>query len=174
MRKTIAIILAVALCMTLAGCTRPNTDNHTFDFKIDFGIMGRNCIDTYNNTFTKDLVVAGQETIDFVIPDDKMQEFREAFVKYKIDKLPGDINAEIEIIEGETYMETTPASSYTLTYTYNNETRTIVCHEGGPWLADSAPPDTCIRLVAFVDTISAYIFSTDAYKQMSPSEGGYD
>lgn len=39
-----------------------------FNFKINFGTYGKNCIDTYEDKFTKDLVAAGTETIDFVIP----------------------------------------------------------------------------------------------------------
>lgn len=145
-----------------------------FNFKINFGTYGKNCIDTYNSTFTKDLVAAGTETIDFVIPTDEMRKIYEAFIEYKIHELPDDINSEIEIIMGKDYTEWEPAANYILTYTYNNVKRTISCNDGGPWYADSGPPETRNNLVKFVEIVSEYIYNTEEYQKMPPFEGGYE
>jgi len=178
MKKIISIMIAAIVIIVLSGCNQSNgnapsmPDN--FNFKIEFGTYGRNRIDTYNDSFTKDLVSAGTETIDFIIPNDKMQEIYAEFVKYDISGLPNNINAEVKkYIEGEIYMEWTPSSRYSLTYTCNDEARTIVCEDGGPWY-ESGPPDSRNRLVAFVDFISQYICSTEEYQNMPPIEGGYE
>ena len=144
-----------------------------FNFTIDFGTYGKNNIDTYHNTFTKDLVIAGTETIDFVIPAEKMREIYEVFEEYKISGLPDDINAEVKHDTGQNYTAWTPSARYSLTYTCDGKTRTIVCEDGGPWYADSGPPDSRNRLVAFVSFVSEYIYSTKDYQKMSPGEGGY-
>jgi hypothetical protein len=143
-----------------------------FDFKIDFGTYGKNNINTYNDTFTKDLVTAGSETIDFMISADKMRDIYKKFLEYRIYDLPDDINAEIEMIEGKTYSCVTPYREYSLTYTSEGKTRTIVYNEGEPWPVEDSP-DTRDRLRNFVDIISDYIYSTEEYEKMSPAEGGY-
>ena len=97
---------------------------------------------------------------------------------YRIFDLPNDINAEVEnaeveLDENDFWVSTTPYDSYTLTYTCYNERRTIVCKDGGPWLASTGPPESRNRLVAFVSFITEYIYSTDEYQKMSPASGGY-
>jgi len=144
-----------------------------FNFNISFGFYGKNNINTYSNTFTKDLIEAGTEAIDFIIPPEKIREIYEAFLESKIYELPDDINAEVENIEGKEYTSWEPFDSYTLTYTYDNVTRTIVCEDGGPWYADSGPTDSRNRLVKFVGIITDYIYSTEVFQNMSSSVGGY-
>jgi hypothetical protein len=67
-----------------------------------------------------------------------MQEIYEKFKEYHIYDLPDDINAEVEVIIGETYAGGyCPGSKYSITYTYNNETRTILLDDGG--ISKNAP-----------------------------------
>lgn len=194
--KTITLTFFVCCLMILlcAGCgvvspdqiNEPDANNELgreiinadtsddFNFSINFGTYGKNCIDTYNSTFTKDLVSDGTETIDFVIPADKMQEFYMAFEEYKISELPDDINIAAKSSMGKS--QTMIASfnrNYSITYTYKEKTRTIRCNDSGPWDAENGPPDTRNRLVDFVSLIEEYIYSTEEYQNMSPSVGGY-
>jgi|GEM_PF-1263002 len=144
-----------------------------FDFRIEYGVGGINCIDTYNNTFTKDLVQKGTKTIDFLIPDDVMQKIYKIFVDNDITELPDDINADVEVTDDKAFDSWTPANSYSLTYTCNNETRTIVCEDGGPWHSDTGPPACRNNLVLFVSWVNAYICSTKEYQRMPNADGGY-
>ena len=94
-----------------------------FNFNLSFGIYGKNNINTYGNTFTKDLVLNGLETIDFYISEEKKIDIYNAFVEYKIYELPANINAEAELSIGDSIMIRHPAAQYTLTYTLNNAER---------------------------------------------------
>jgi len=147
-----------------------------FSFSIDYGILGRNNINTKRHTFTKDLVTAGSKTISFVIPDDKMREVYDAFREYQISDLPANINAEAQSLfrENATVTIQEPANRCSITYTCNKQTRTIVCDDGGPWDALSGPPNSRNSLVAFVSLITDYIYSTEAYQKMPPAVGGYE
>jgi hypothetical protein len=100
-----------------------------------------------------------------------MQEIYTAFMEYNIPELPDDINAHVSI--GEESLHITPADNYTLSYICNNETRTIICDDGGPWNA-SGPSELRDRLVNFVDLVREYIRGTKQYQDMPPAEGGYD
>jgi hypothetical protein len=144
-----------------------------FNFSVDFGIYGRNNIDTYDNKFTKDLVTDGTETIDFIIPEDKMREIYDAFIEYKIYELPEDINAKVpRAFIGDIRMHVHPADAYAVTYTCNGITGTVRSDGGGPWEAEG-PPDTHKRLADFIKIISDYIYSTEEYENMPPAGGGY-
>ena len=143
-----------------------------FNFTIHFGIDGKNCIDTYNHTFTKDLIAKGTATIDFVIPADEMREIYRAFVEYQIAGLPYNMN--IKPVIGGLYSSYEPAPTYAITCTCDQVTKTVICDDGGPWDAVSGPPDTRDRLVSFIKIVEDYIYSTPDYQNMPPSEGGYD
>jgi hypothetical protein len=176
----IIAVVSLILMTALAGCNSESTDPESttlgqmpsdFNFALDYGIGGKNNVDTYNGTFTKDLVINGTETIQFVIPADKMQEIYTAFMEYKIPDLPDNINAHVSI--EEEMLHIIPANNYAFSYTCNNETRTIICDDGGPWNT-SGPSELRDRLVDFVDFVREYIHGTEEYQNMSPSEGGYD
>jgi hypothetical protein len=145
-----------------------------FAFSASYGYLGRNNIDTYNNTFTKDLVEAGTETIDFDIPIEAMRLIFDIFVAQNISEMPDDINAQALATMGDLRCHTHPADLYILTYTYNGDTRTVVCDDEGPWDANEGPPASRDRLAAFIGFITEYVRGSDEYKGMSPVVGGYD
>ena len=163
-KKIIFIICIIFVLLFLSACSdsgvnlEKNFDN--FNFTLNFGCDdGINCIDTYNGKFTKDLIL-GTETIDFIIPEDKMREIYDAFIKYNIAELPNDVS-------GVDAMR--PKYVYILKYTWGNETRTIICDPVNTQKA----PETHIRLVKFADMITEYIYGTEEYQNMSPANGGY-
>ncbi|MDR1184778.1 MAG: hypothetical protein LBK67_08280 [Coriobacteriales bacterium] len=144
-----------------------------FDFVLDYGVLSKNSIDTYNDTFTKDLVTNGTETISFAIPVDKMQELYAAFREYEISELPDDLNAYAALfIEEESMSTVLPASQFVLTYTCDNEIRTITYDAGTRWTTED-PLDPWTRLFGFVEVVCEYIYGTEEYQNMSPAEGGY-
>ena len=163
----ISIIFVLILCIcACSGKNEKNADN--FNFKLNFGVAGgKNCIDTYNGTFTKDLIDNGTETIEFTIPNDKMQEIYKAFLEYNIFALPNDVS-------GKPIMR--PEYTFIFSYTWGDETRTIVCDEADLnviWAEDNRIPDTHKRMVKFAYIIVEYIYGTEEYQKMPLSEGGY-
>jgi len=175
-------VLVVLLVVAFSGCE--NSDRAVvqqaesmptdFNFTLKFGYAGKNVIDTYQGTFTKDLIINGTETIPFVIPEEKMKEIYASFVANSIIDLPGDINTAAEIPIEAITVWTTPADSYSLIYTCKGVTQTILCEDGGPWDADTGPPEVYHRLKGFISFVREYIYSTEDYQNMSPAEGGYD
>jgi len=144
-----------------------------FNFSISYGYLeAKNRIDTYNGTFTKDLIMDGTKTVNFTIPSAEMEKIYTAFKEYRISELPEDINS--NVIIGSLSVIREPEYRYSLTYTCNNETKSVVCNDGGPWDAYKGAPDTRNRLVNFVNTVCDYIYNTDIYKNMPSANGGYD
>jgi hypothetical protein len=146
-----------------------------FAFKLNFGVGGINCMDTYKSTFTKDLVDSknGKPSTAaraFVIPPEQMLAIYGEFLSLKIADLPSNLNTgwenETELIG------VSPSQRITLTYTCNGVTRTIVFDEGEPW-PDTTKPNNDDRLRAFVGYISNYVSSTKEYANMPPAVGVY-
>ncbi len=141
-----------------------NSDD--FNFKLNFNTYGKDQIDTYKGTFTKDLVMDGTKTIEFKIPDN---------VKNNIYNLMKDINImsfpDTLEVKG---MGVTPSCDYKLTVTINGKTKTIVWNEG--FYADMTDnlPKANVNFLKLVKHISDYIYSTDEYKNMPKANGGYD
>ncbi|MDX1358259.1 MAG: hypothetical protein R3232_05470 [Clostridia bacterium] len=69
----VAIILLLALIAILVLEIIDNRPVYNadldFEFELSFGCYGRNNINTFNDTITKDLVSAGRVTVDYVMPE---------------------------------------------------------------------------------------------------------
>jgi hypothetical protein len=148
-----------------------------FDFKINYGVGGVNCIDTFNNTFTKDLIQPDRSkpstaTTELVIPTDQMLAIYGKFLEYKIADLPDDINADAAATPSEEDMLFEPSQEYTLFYICNGVRRKIVYDESKGWPV-SADPDKRDRLMNFVEFITKYIYATKEYAAMPPTVAGY-
>ena len=164
---TSVLITAVLILLYIPACSGNNANAEelfrSFNFSLNFGYGGGvNCVDTYNGTFTKDLI-PGTETIPFVIPEDKMREFYETFLQYNIQDLPDDISGEDRV---------TPAFTYVLAYTYGKNKKTVICQNVDS-IRYSGAENTQKNFVAFADMIRDYIFNTDEYKNMPLPNGGY-
>ncbi|HEX6923436.1 MAG TPA: hypothetical protein VF149_06390, partial [Bacillales bacterium] len=69
MRKIISIFIVMVIIMV--GCNQPKPVNHMpkslpsdFEFVIHYGVGGKNAVNTFNHTVTKDLITAGTATIE--------------------------------------------------------------------------------------------------------------
>ena len=172
MKKLVFLLICFICIMTSCHNANKTETTEGFNFVLNFGINGRNVIDTYKGTFTKNLISAGTEKIDFIIPEDKMDEIYKLFEELEIYDLPNDINAHAEETMKGFLRTRTSSEKYILRYTLNGETKTIVCDDGGPWTVGRLP-DTRNRLVKFATFIFEYIYDTDVYKNMQPAEDGY-
>ena len=55
---------------------RISLDNRNFDVKLRYGILARNELNTFQNTYTKDLILDGTITVPFVVSDEKLLQIR--------------------------------------------------------------------------------------------------
>ena len=139
-----------------------------FNFSINFGLgYATNHIDTYNNIFTKDFILNGTKTINSKISYKEMKKIYHAFQEYRIYELPNiiganDISGTAQAFSyresGPLYTYMTPDYQYFLTYTCNNETKTIICYSKNYLDAFDEIPDEYNRLVNFVNTVCYYIY----------------
>jgi hypothetical protein len=51
-------------------------DNRNFNVKLRYGILARNELNTFQNTYTKDLILDGTITVPIVVSDEKLLQIR--------------------------------------------------------------------------------------------------
>lgn len=162
----IGILISVTYLYSPKDNDTQTENMSNFNFSLNFNTYGRDQIDTYNGTFTKDLVLDGTNTIDFKLPDDIKKEVFSLMTEIDIMSFP-----EMLKVDG---MAVTPSCDYKLTVTMNGKTKTIVWNEGFHPSMDVELPKENMDFLRLVKLISDYIYGTDAYKNMPKSNGGYD
>ena len=146
--------------------TLQDDNSDDFNFKLNFNTNGKDQIDTYKGTFTKDLVMDGTKTIEFKIPDNIKNDICNLMVDIDIMSFPETLK-----VEG---MGVTPSCDYKLTVTIKGKTKTIVWNEGFYTDMTTNLPKDNVNFLKLVKHISDYIYSTDEYKNMPKANGGYD
>ena len=164
-------ILAVGILLILTLLFSPEendamTNIADFNFRLNFNTYGRDQIDTYNGTFTKDLILDGTKTIDSKLPDEIKNEIYKLMTEIDIMSFPDMLT-----VEG---MAVTPSCNYELTITMDGKTKTIVWNDGFYPSMNAKLPKVNTDFLRVVTMVSDYIYSTDAYKNMPKANGGYD
>lgn len=135
--------------------------DNTFDFKISFGVDAKNIIDTYNDTFTKDLI-PGSATANLKFTDDEMDSFYGEMKKIEILKYP-------DIFKPQNNVIMQPHSTYDIKVQVDGMVKEI------HWVDDNDSQEPkAVALRNLINHISNIIYSKDKYRKMPAAKGGYD
>jgi hypothetical protein len=137
-----------------------------FNFKLNFSTFGKEQIDTYKGTYTKDLVLNGTKTINFKLPDNVKNEIYKLMMDINIMSFPDTLKAD--------GMAVTPSCDYKLTVTIKGKTKSIEWKEGFYTFMTENLPKENVNFLKLVKYIGDYIHSTEEYKNMPEANGGYD
>ncbi len=137
-----------------------------FNFQLNFNTYGKDQIDTYKGTFTKDLVMDGTKTIEFKLPNYIKKDIYNSMMDIDIMSFPDTLK-----VEG---MSVTPSCDYKLTVTIKGKTKVIIWNEGFYTDMTTNLPKDNVNFLKLVKDIRDYIYSTDEYKNMPKANGGYD
>lgn len=133
-----------------------------FNFSIQFGIGKKNEINTFDGTFTKDLISAGTVTTDIPFSEEEMDLIYEKMKGINIleskQLIPETIDCAVE-----------PAGEDEWKVLINGETIRHSVSE-----AYCEPTDDAKQLLELRDTILDLIKEKDSYKELPDAEGGYE
>ena len=132
-----------------------------FGLSLNFGYYGKEEVNFYNNTITKDLIEGGLSTINFN-PDDKI--LKDIYKKLKDQNIAG-IKGNLK----NNNKDILPPRKYILTFTLNGENYTILGDDTMNF--DSKESKDFIE---FVNYIIDYVMNTEEYKSLPDATGGYD
>ncbi len=186
MRKVLLLLLIACL---LSGCAQPGikttgtdtgsipvgstseiepkyTASNGFNFILAFGVGAKNVLNTFEGTFTKDLVQMGTKTAELKLTANDMDEILSQMKKIDIFSYPDiyDHKAEygpITIV--------TPCNSYYLFVNLDGKQKKI------SWKDENmASTEKANALRNLLKKIESMLFEKKEYKDMPEAVGGYD
>jgi len=160
--KTIVIIISILVIFVMTGflilCQKDNQIQKPDDFNFIFryGVGGKNEIDTFKGTYTKDMVTEPSITIDFKLSDSEMEGVYKKIEELEIFNIT-EKNKDNLIV--------TPCNSYYLKVQSKSEVKDI------SWDNCSGTPNE--RLTELSDYITSIIESYEEVKNLPVPEGAY-
>lgn len=144
--------------------TVPKDRPDDFVIYFAFGINPEqlNILNTYDQIITKDLVMKGTASADFIIPEEDLDRIYSELYELQIYMLPEKIVS--------SSVGVTPNTEFTVRFIIDRVEYSI----SGDATTEFADTTAADRLVAFRDFLMEYMYSTAEYKSLPEAEGGYD
>jgi hypothetical protein len=159
-------ILFIILVPIFISCSHSTTPSETIDFNLvfNYGVTGGNILNTLKNTYTKDLICAGDTTVSFTLSvNDKKQ------ILGKMNGINFFAYPDTFIVHtGDTVSVVTPCSTYNFIVSYNSLNKRLY------WVDEIMNPDTqATKLRELINLIETIIQSNPEYSKLPPASGGY-
>ncbi|MEW9673907.1 hypothetical protein [Ammoniphilus sp. 3BR4] len=134
-----------------------------FEFLVKYGVGNKNILNTFEDTFTKDMVVDPAITINLKLSQEEMKTIYDEMRRINILDYPTRFDPESNIIE-------TPHQSYYLKIQISGEQKEIYWEQG-----ISSGEDEAIKLKELIDWYirDEIIQSRPEYKKLPEPRGGY-
>ena len=125
MKKAILIILS-SIVLILAGCGGggDNTPKEGFNFIFKYGVTARNTLDTFEGTFTKDMVTDPAITIHLTLTAEEMDSIYQKMVEIDFFNYPDQFS--VTVPEGETKTQVLPYASYYFKVAYDGNIKELL------------------------------------------------
>jgi hypothetical protein len=165
--KRKGLILIVALLIVSCSDSGTSPENRDFDLKFSYGIDAKNVINTFQNTYTKDLILDGTATVTFILSHYEIQQISAKMLEINFYNYPDTFVVATDSIVGV----------MTLYVTCDYEVKRKSIFKRLHWddfilgmIEDSA----AIKLRELNELIRNIIESKPEYLQLPPVRGGYD
>jgi hypothetical protein len=106
---TVALVIVVPL-LGITGCGERELQISGFDLEFKYGITARNVLNTFEGTYTKDMVADPPITIDLTLSEEEKEEIYLKMEEIDFFDYPDEFS--VEISPGTTVTMVTPYSSY--------------------------------------------------------------
>ena len=157
---------AVFLALVVISCSDSGTSpkSREFNLKFSYGIDAKNVLNTFQNTYTKDLILDGTTTVPFTLSDDELER-----INTKMREIDFFIYPEhFAVTIGDTVGFITPHSTFDFQVKYKSTIRHL------HWSDSVFSDDTAaVKLRELILLITGIIESKPEYSQLPPARGGY-
>jgi hypothetical protein len=156
----IALILLDLSCTDIGGVPK----DHHFNILLRYGILARNEINSFNDTFTKDLILDGTVTTRLVLSRSDLDSIQSRLLSVDILSYPDTFAAHHGDIGGFV----TPYPTFVLKITHDGR------HKGVYWEDSMISADGRATKLRYVfDYIRTLVEAKPEYRQLPPVRGGY-
>ena len=163
MKWYLSLPILALLALSCSKSVAP-PEGRDFNFKLDYGIFAKNVLNTYDNTYTKDLVIDGTVTVPFTLSDSELQCIDAKMIGIGFFSFPDTF-----VVPGaDTLGYVTPHSTYIFDVKDNSTVKHLY------WSDCIVSEDTNgVKLRGLISLIVNIIHSNPKYSQLPPANGGY-
>ncbi|MGA9365225.1 MAG: hypothetical protein WBW16_12740 [Bacteroidota bacterium] len=159
------ILLFLALLSLSCSDSGLSPESRDFNLKLRYGIAARNELNTFQNSYTKDLIIDGTVTAPFVLSDAEFEQIKSKMIEIDFFSYP----ATFTLVRTDTIVVSfEPHPTYDFEVKYNSSIKRL-CWDDGIITNDQR----ATRLREFIRLIQNIVEAKPEYRQLPPARGGY-
>ncbi len=160
-------VLSCLLMLGLYSCSDISSPGpeRKINFSIRYGIGGRNELNTFNNTLTKDLILDGTVTVPFSLTAAELDSIKGTMEKISFFSYPDTF---VVVSHDSLLAFVTPYNTYDFKVVSRGITKTLFWND-----AIIANDTEAAKLRELIGVIRAIVESKPAYRQLPPARGVY-
>jgi hypothetical protein len=168
MKKAILLLIMFSLVLVIAGCNTAaaNEASGKFNFIFKYGVSGGNTLDTFQGTYTRDMVMDPAITINLALTTEEMDSVLQKMLEIDFFNYPDKFS--VDVADNETKVEVAPYPTYFFSVEYNGQTKELLWH--AKYVNTDSPAD---KLKELINLIINIIELKDEYKALPTPSGGY-
>jgi len=161
-RSKYVVALVIMSFLLILGCSGSMQQADTqyprdFNFVFNYGVQNKNQLDTFNNTYTKDLIQNGLKKVSFRLTEDEKETIYRKMLAIDLFSYP-------KYNEGMIFE---PTSGFHFVVQHNGEKQTIA------WNGGISENPTDQKFGSLVRLVIEIIESHKEYKALPKAKGGY-
>lgn len=176
MKRAFIIVSMILFILLPTGCAQKVDREEDFGFRLSYGVNSKNKLDTFNGTFTKDLVTAGTKTGKLSLTDDEIKEILDELIEMDIINYPKNFTQ---------YYSITPTSNFIFYIKIGEQVKELRWETGNIPLKSIDPStnkveyieteetEDILKLSKLIEKIIKMVEEKQEYKDMPEAEGGY-
>ena len=170
MNKSWLIIAGLALILAVTGltsCTTRPAEVSNFNLIFKYGVMARNELNTFEGTYTKDMVIDPSITVELSLTEEELGRIYQKMVEIDFFDYPDEFS--VSVAFGELTAMVTPYSSYYFRVEYNSSIKEL-------WWEDEIKNKNkeADKLRELIKLIRDIIESKEEYKKLPEPTSGYE
>jgi len=169
MRKrwsTMIVLALVAALLGTVGCSAPPPHPSNFNMIFKYGIGARNELNTFDGTYTKDMIMDPPITVELSLSKQELDRIYQKMIEINFFGYPDQFS--VSVPPWQSGGLATPHCSYYFRVEYDSKVKEL------SWEDNITNPDKrADKLRELITLIRDIIESKEEYKQLPPPRGGY-
>ncbi len=169
MKRRLSIIASLVLVVSLlgmAGCVTPPPSESNFNLIFKYGVMARNELDTFKETYTKDMIGDPSITVNLSLSKEELDRIHQKMVEIDFFSYPDEFS--VSVPAGGSFGMVTPHSSYYFKVEHDAEIKELRWED--KITNEDEKADTLRELIKLIRDI---IESREEYKKLPAPTLGY-
>ena len=159
------ILLFLALLSLSCSDSGLSPESRDFNLRLRYGIGARNELNTFQNTYTKDLILDGTVTTRFVLSDAEFEQIKDKMIEIDFFNYPETFTvARTDTI----VVSIEPHATYDFEVKYNSSIKRLHWDDG-----TISNDQRAERLRELIRLIQSIVETKPEYRQLPPARGGY-